>query len=170
MKKVLLCSALAAVFLALLQTVVLSNITVLPAIPDLVLLLVIYVSLKNGSALGCTTGFIAGLIMDFVSAAPLGMNAMTKTITGFAAGKFHSSFDLQRLFIPVAAALAATLLKALLILAMTLFFGDKIIRYRIVSPVLWFEAAANAVCALFLFKLLDAFKPLFVVKESERIK
>lgn len=170
MKKVIFWSVLASLFFALVQVVVLSNIIALPAMPDLVLLLVLYVSLKNGSVAGCTAGFISGIIMDFVSAAPLGLNAMTKAITGFVAGKFYSSFNMQRLFVPIVAAFAATFLKALLVLVMTFFFGEKIMRYRLLSPVLWFEAVVNVVFALFLFKLLDAFKPLFVIEEGERIQ
>ena len=165
MVKVVLWSAVAALFFSLVQAAVLSNIDILSAVPDLILLFVIYFSLENGSMAGCTAGFFAGIIMDFISAAPLGMNAMSKTITGFAAGKFRSSFNLQRLFIPIIAGFAATLLKALVALILSFFFGDKIMRYRIASPVLWFEAIANAVCAPLVFMLLNAFKPLFTLKE-----
>ena len=169
MKKVVFSSAVAALFFALVQSVILSNIAMLPAIPDLVLLLVIYVSLKNGSSIGCMAGFLSGLIMDFASAAPLGLNAMTKTIAGFAVGKFHSSFNMQRFFIPIIAGLAATLLKALIALILSFFFANKVLHYGIASPVLWFEAAANAVCSPFLFMLLNAFKTLFIIEEREQI-
>ena len=168
MVKVVISSAVAALFFSLVQSVILSNIAALPAIPDLVLIVVIFISLKNGSVAGCTAGFISGIIMDFASAAPLGLNAMTKTITGFVAGKFHSSFNLQRFFIPIIAALAATFLKALLVLILTFFFGDAVLRYRLASSALWFEAAANAVCAPILFLLLEAFKPLFIIEKAER--
>lgn len=167
MKKVIFWSAIAALFLALLEAAVLSNITILPALPDLVLLLVVYVALKNGSAAGCTCGFLAGMILDFVSAAPLGLNAMTKTITGFLLGKFHASFNLQRPFIPFLAAAVATVLKAVLVWILSFFFGEEILRYRVLSAVLWFETAANAVCAPLLFKLLDAFSPLFIRKNRD---
>ena len=169
MRKVILSSAIAALFFALVQSVILSNITVLPAIPDLVLILVVYISLMNGSTAGCTAGFISGLIMDFASAAPLGLNAMTKTIAGFAAGKFYSSFNMQRFFIPIFAGFAATLLKALVALILSFFYASKVLRYGIASPVLWFEAAANAVCSPFLFMLLNAFKTLFTIEEREQI-
>ena len=169
MRKVILSSAVAALFFALVQSVILSNIAILPAIPDLVLLLVVCVSLMNGSIAGCTVGFISGLIMDFASAAPLGLNAMIKTIAGFAAGKFQTSFNMQRFFIPIIAGLAATVLKAIIALILSLFFGGRVLRYGVSSPVLWFEAAANAVCAPFLFMLVNAFKQLFIIEEREQI-
>lgn len=170
MVKVILWSVVAALFFSLVQATVLSNITILSAIPDLVLLFVIYISLENGSVAGCTAGFFAGIIMDFISAAPLGMSSMAKTITGFVTGKFSSAFNLQRLLIPIVAAFIATFLKALLIFVMAFFFGDKIMRYRIASPVLWIEAIANAVCAPLMFMLLNAFKPLFTLKERGQAK
>ena len=169
MRKVILSSAIAALFFALVQSVILSNITVLPAIPDLVLILVVYISLMNGSTAGCTAGFISGLIMDFASAAPLGLNAMTKTIAGFAAGKFHTSFNMQRFFIPIIAGLAATLLKVIVALILSLFFAGRVLHYGVASPVLWFEAAANAVCSPILFLLLNAFKTLFIIEERDQI-
>ncbi len=167
MVKVIFCSILAALFFALIQASVLSNLTILPAIPDLVLLLVLYVSLKNGGACGCTSGFLSGIIMDFASASPLGLNAITKTIAGFVTGKFNPAFMQQKFFVPVAVAIGSTLLKAILMIVLAFFFGDKIIRYGIVSSMLWFEVAANAICAPFMFMLLNAFKPLFIMKGVE---
>ncbi len=167
MKKVILWSSLVTIFFVLLQAAVLSNIVILPAMPDLVLLTVLYVSLKNGSAAGCTSGFISGLIMDFLSAAPVGMNAMTKTITGYIAGKFHDSFNLKKNFVPFFVAAVATILKALLVWIMSFFFGPEIISYKITAAPLWFETAINAICSPVIFWILGAFEPLFILHSRE---
>ncbi len=167
MKKVILWSSLTAVFFVLLQAAVLSNIVILPAIPDLVLLTVLYVSLKNGSVAGCTSGFISGLIMDFLSAAPVGLNAMTKTITGYIAGKFYDSFNMGKTFVPVVVAAAATILKAVLVWVISFFFGPEIISYKLTAAPLWFEIAVNAICSPVVFRILGAFEPLFVLNSRE---
>ena len=45
---------------ALVETAILSNITVLPAVPDLLLLCSVYLSLLNGRGTGEADGFISG--------------------------------------------------------------------------------------------------------------
>lgn len=168
MRKVFFWSSVLAVFFALLQAAVLSNIVALPAMPDLVLLTVLYVSLKNGAATGCTSGFISGLIVDFLSAAPVGLNAMTKTITGYIAGNFHDSFNLEKGFVPFFIAAVATLFKAALTWVLSFLFGSEIIAYKIAASPLWFETVINAVCSPLIFKTLGAFESLFVLRDGKR--
>ena len=93
-------TSITVLFFSLFQAAILSNLTFLPVMPDLVMLIIVYVSFMNASVTGATTGFISGLFLDFLSAAPIGLNAFTKTVTGFVAGKFSGSFNMSRLVIP----------------------------------------------------------------------
>ena len=68
---------------ALLETALLSNIIFLPAVPDLLLLIVLYLSVYNGSLTGETAGFVSGLMLDFLTAAPLGLNCLLRTWWAF---------------------------------------------------------------------------------------
>ena len=101
MRKVFLWSVITAVFLSLIEITVFSNFPLLPAIPDLVLILVVYVSFMNGSVAGSSSGFLSGLLLDFISVAPIGLNACVQTISGFVFGKFTGSFNLDRVVIPM---------------------------------------------------------------------
>ena len=76
-------SALILLCFSLLETAILSNISVLPAVPDLVLLCVLYFSLINGRMYGESTGFISGLFLDFLSGAPFGFNCVLRTLIGY---------------------------------------------------------------------------------------
>lgn len=60
--------------------------------PDLILILVIYIAIKEGKIRGTSTGFTFGLIEGLiVSVGYLGLASLTKSITGFIMGFFSDS-------------------------------------------------------------------------------
>ena len=60
--------------------------------PDLVLILLIYISIREGKIKGTSTGFFVGLLDDLiVSVGFLGLSSLTKSITGFVMGFFTES-------------------------------------------------------------------------------
>ena len=79
----------------LLETALLSNVVFLPVVPDLLLLVVMYISVYNGSLSGETTGFVSGLLLDFLTAAPLGLNCLLRTLLGFFAGLFNNVLNIS---------------------------------------------------------------------------
>ena len=162
MGKIILWTSITVLFFSLFEAAILSNLIFLPVLPDLVLLIVVYVSFMNSSIIGATSGFISGLLMDFLSASPVGLNALTKTVTGFVAGKFSGSFNKNKLLIPALMGCCATILKALLILFLSFFFGENILVYRIAGSVFWLEVLANTLCAPLMFALLGLFTTFFI--------
>jgi len=56
--------------------------------PDLVLVGLVYIGIRNGKIYGSVSGFFAGLIVDFVSFSFLGLMALSKTAAGFISGFF----------------------------------------------------------------------------------
>ena len=64
--------------------------------PDVVLIGLVYVSLKKGKITGSVGGFAAGLILDFISFSFLGLMALSKTVAGFIAGFFNNESKLER--------------------------------------------------------------------------
>ncbi len=154
-------TAVTVLFFALFEAAILSNLMFLPVVPDLVLLVVVHVSFMNSSVTGSTAGFISGLMLDFLSASPVGLNAFTKTVTGFIAGRLSGSFNLNRVFIPALMGFSATILKAVLTLILSLFFGAGIVPYRLSGGVFWLEVLANTLCAPLVFALLGLFASLF---------
>jgi len=161
MGRTIVWTGVTALFFSLFEAAILSNLAFLPAVPDLVLLLVVYVSFKNNSMTGATSGFITGLFLDFLSASPVGLNAFTKSLTGFIAGKFSGSFNLDKILIPALMGLAATLFKALVTFVLSLFFGSQILVYGIFDATLWLEVLVNMVCAPMVFALLGLFPNFF---------
>jgi rod shape-determining protein MreD len=58
-------------------------------VPDLLLIWLIYIAIKDGQVTGTIWGFAIGLMFDLSTGTFVGLAAMTKTIAGFTAGYFY---------------------------------------------------------------------------------
>ena len=83
MAKSFLTSTLIIFFTIILEATVLTNISFLLVVPDIVLIITIYLSLLNGKLYGETTGFISGLFLDFITGVPFGFNCIYRTLMGY---------------------------------------------------------------------------------------
>lgn len=78
--------------LLLLHTSVIKFLAIGTIAPDIILLWVVYLSLRQGQMIGTTAGFFLGLALDLLSGSDgmLGLAALSKTAAGFIAGYFFS--------------------------------------------------------------------------------
>ncbi|MDR2897549.1 MAG: rod shape-determining protein MreD [Spirochaetaceae bacterium] len=159
-------SSVFLLFFVIFETAILSNIQALPVMPDLALLALLYISFRNGSFAGETSGFVSGLLLDFLSAAPLGLNSFIRTCAGFITGLFSGSFNMDAVFLPAFMGFAATLFKALMTWVLSFFFGSAIMVYSITSSAFWIEVILNTVLTPVIFALLSLFSSLLLVKEG----
>ena len=141
----------------LLETALLSNVVFLPVVPDLLLLVVVYISVLNGSLTGEATGFVSGLLLDFLTAAPLGLNCLLRTLIGFFAGLFHDVLNFSKILIPALLAFIATIVKALLIGFISYFFPNGVITYDLFSAAFGMELLFNVILAPLVFAFLSLF-------------
>lgn len=84
--------ALLLVFSLLLQTVLLSHISILGVTADLFLILTVIVAVSRGSLEGAVFGFFAGLIADIAYYQPLGVRALIYVLAGYFVGMFVARF------------------------------------------------------------------------------
>jgi rod shape-determining protein MreD len=148
------------------QSTWLGAIAVFGVVPDLALVVLIWVSYKNGLVEGPASGFIAGFAEDFLSAAPLGFNAFVKTFVATAAGFLHGVFFIDRIVLPFALGAIGTLVKALAAGFLSLVFSGKVQCYDVLDRVLWIEAAYNGVAAPFVFLILSPLKRLLMTERG----
>ncbi len=87
--------AIAALLIALLHLLLLPWMAILGVVPDLFLLLVLWIALRQGRFAGTIAGFAIGLLQDVLLADVLGLNAFAKSIAGFVAGMFAQPEDPQ---------------------------------------------------------------------------
>jgi rod shape-determining protein MreD len=78
-----------ALLLAVIKVVLLDLIAVSSITPDLILILVVWIALKEGQFKALFAGFACGLLFDIVSIDVIGTNALTKTLVGLIAGFFY---------------------------------------------------------------------------------
>jgi rod shape-determining protein MreD len=152
----------------LLQSTVLSRFVVyIHAVPDLALGILVYSAYVNGSMAGQLTGFFSGVLLDFLSSAPLGLNAFVRTLTGAITGIFRDTFFLDFFFLPMALCAGATVFKALLFFLLHLLFPQAVPAYSLVALTFWIELGLNTLTAPLLFGFLRLFGPLLArPKES----
>lgn len=150
-----------------LETSLFSNMIFLPAVPDFLLLCLVYVSINNGSLYGTTAGFISGLFLDFMSSSPFGLNCFLRTIIGYIAGRFNKTLNINGFLLPEIIGICTTLLKVFVIWLISIFFPKTIFSYNLVSVNFLFELVMNAILTPLIFRFLDIFSGLLLFDSRE---
>ena len=75
--------------LAIIQLAVIPLIAFQNIIPDIIVILVVFFTLKNGQIYGTVLGFILGFLFDLMSGGLIGSAMFAKTLSGFTAGYFY---------------------------------------------------------------------------------
>jgi len=145
----------------ILQSTIIAKIAFFKVIPDLALCILVFSAYVNGTMAGQISGFCSGLFLDFLSAAPLGLNCLVRTLIGALAGIFKDSFFLDIFFMPVILCAFATILKAIILLVFHLIFGS-VPAYSFSSSLFWIELGLNCMSAPLLFLILRRIKPLLI--------
>jgi len=147
---------------AILQSTLLSHLAVYRAVPDLALGIIVYSAYINGVMAGQLSGFFYGIALDFLSAAPFGLNALVRTLIGALTGLMKGTFILDLFLLPMILCASATLLKALILLPLSLLFSGVVLAYPFGAPTFWVELALNTFTAPLLFALLRRFNSLLL--------
>ena len=166
MFKSFLCSFLILLCSVIVETSILSNISFLPAVPDLALICVLYFSFLNGKNYGQVSGFLSGLLLDFLSGSPLGFNCLYRTVIGYLSGVFRRTINASGFIVPSVIGLLATILKVFLIWLISLFFKSIKI-YNIFPFSFLFELVMNVLLTPLMFKFLNSFRRILNIHEEE---
>lgn len=167
-------SCIFTLVLLFLETAILSNLYFLPVVPDLLLLYTVYVAIHRGCLHGETEGFASGILLDCLSSAPIGLNALLRTITGFVSGLFFLTINTHGFIIPVIIGFCATVLKIVLLSIISFFFPGNVFAYDLFSSSVWIEVLLNSLFAPVLFFICSKFEsitaePTDTTDSSERI-
>jgi len=144
----------------LLQSTLLGRIALFHAVPDFTLGILVYIAYVNGTMTGQVTGFFSGIMLDFLSSAPLGYNALVRTLIGALTGLMKGTFFLDVFFLPMFLCAGATVIKAVCRNLLHLLFAGAIPAYSFFLPAFWVEFGFNTLTAPLLFLLLKLFKRL----------
>ncbi|GHV93477.1 rod shape-determining protein MreD [Spirochaetia bacterium] len=156
-----------ALVAGIIQSTLLSRLALYHAVPDLALGIVVFSAYVNGTMTGQLTGFFSGLLLDFLSAAPLGLNALIRTLVGALAGLMRGTFFLDGVFLPMILCAAATFFKAGILLLLHALLAGAVPAYAFFAPTFWVELMFNTLSAPLLFGLLKLFQPILVSRNSQ---
>lgn len=166
MLKSILVSTFILLCTTIIESSILSNISFLYVIPDLILMCSIYFSMTNGKVLGQTTGFISGLFLDFITGVPFGFNCLFRTIIGYIYGFFSNSIIITGIVMPMLTVGIATAVKYLLTTIISLLY-PYVHSVGIISYDFLFEFIENILLAPIVFKFLSLFKKSLSIKTTK---
>jgi rod shape-determining protein MreD len=83
---------LATLLFVLLHTLLTKFLAIGNIVPDIMVVWIVYVAIREGQIAGLAVGFASGLAIDLLSGQDgmLGLAALAKTLAGFVAGYFHN--------------------------------------------------------------------------------
>lgn len=141
----------------LFETAILSNITSIPSVPDLLLICSVYIALLNGPTFGCVMSFAAGFMLDCMTGSPLGYNCFIRVIIGFIAGFIGRAIYFDGAFLPIVIGASSVAAKWLIVLLMSVFFpGVRALDIR--STAFLFELCTTSIFTPFVFAFLKLFR------------
>jgi len=94
----------------LLESTLLQFVRVAGVRPDLVLVLVVFYAIINGSKEGAFWGFMGGLAKDFLSGYYLGLNALSLAVIGYLVGLGHTRLFRESHYVLAGVTFLATVL------------------------------------------------------------
>ena len=166
MIRTIIASSTLLIICSFVQSTWFGSIAVFGVIPDLSLIVLVWVSYKNGFIEGSISGFLSGFAEDCLSASPLGFHAFIKVFVSTIAGLLHESFFIDRIFLPFILGAMATVAKAIASSLLALVFGHGIQAYNFFDRTLWIEAAYNGLISPFVFLLLGLLKKLLITESN----
>jgi len=167
LKAFLLSSGLIALAVVL-QSTLLHWIAVRGVIPDLGLIVLVFVAIRRGSMTAQLSGFVSGVVEDVLSLSPLGFHAFIRTVVGFLYGLTEGGIFVDPILMPVILIIIATIFKALISSLLVAFLSIPAAGFGVFTGPLWIELGYNAVLAPFLFAALGLLKA-FKSRDKERI-
>src|SRR5438067_4428413 len=95
---------------AVAQVSIFSQLHVLGAVPDLLLVTLVAVALLRGSVVGAVGGFFAGLLVDTATLGTLGLTSLVLTLAGYWIGRYGETTGRDRAHAPFTSVAVVTFL------------------------------------------------------------
>jgi rod shape-determining protein MreD len=155
----LLIFAVAGVLAVVVQTTLVQRLGFLPAAPDLILVLTVYLGLHYHSASGAVGAFLLGYLLDTFSGAVPGLYCLTMTLVFGVVYLVSKRLWMEN---PMSNIAAVALGSAVKIVTVALYFAvasARTVSWLVVLRTLGIEALLALVCAPAVFSALDSYVP-----------
>lgn len=146
---------------ALVMTVLLAQLTFFPqvrlfgVVPDVMVVAVAAVALREGPDAGAVFGFVAGVLIDLFLEVPLGLSALAYSVVGYGVGLLQSGLLRSAWWLAPAIGGSASLVGGLIFVLSALILGQEhlfAVRTFVIVPT---RAFYDALLALAIFPLTN---------------
>jgi rod shape-determining protein MreD len=138
---------------------------------DLVLVVVVYVALTNGSVSGLLTGAVAGLMQDVVTRVPssiIGIGGLAKTIVGFLAGIVGTQFIVAQPLPRFVVFFAATIVHAVVFMGLYILLDVR--QFGTPVAAVSGQALGNAVVGVVAFQVVELLPGAMERRRAQRTR
>ena len=135
---------------------------------DLVLVVVVYVALTSGPAMGLLSGTCAGLVQDALSSSVIGIGGLAKTIVGFLTGIIGTQFIVLRPLPRFVVFFAATALHAVVFMGLYVLLDLR----HFAAPVgaVVGQGLGNAMVGVVVFQLVELLPGAMERRKAQRTR
>ncbi len=98
--------------------------------PDLLLIVVILAAVLKGQRFGAGLGFVYGLLEDLLVSKYIGLQALTKMLTGYVIGRLERRIFSDNVFVPIVVGVLGTLIHSVLVVLALFLIG----KFHVFSP------------------------------------
>jgi len=110
---------------AVAQVSIFAQVDVFGAVPDVLLVTLVALSLLRGSVVGAVGGFFAGLIVDTASLGTLGLTSLVLTLAGYWIGRYGETTGRDRAHAPFLSVAVVTVLYQVGLLVVHFVLGES---------------------------------------------
>jgi rod shape-determining protein MreD len=147
---------IAAVFGVLLETTLLHLLPTGSMMPDVLVILCVYLALREQSVVGALGAFLLGYFADNFSGDVIGLHAFAMSLIFLLVYTLAQQLWMDNVVANVAVVFAASLLKALSVALLLAFFLSTEYPWHRLFSTVWLEAALAAAFSPFVFSVLDS--------------
>ena len=110
---------------AIVQVSIFSDLHLFGAVPDVLLVSLVSLSLLRGSVVGAVGGFFAGLLVDTATLGMLGLSSLVLTLAGYWIGRYGETTGRDRAHAPFLSVAVVTVLYELGLLVVHFVLGES---------------------------------------------
>jgi rod shape-determining protein MreD len=126
--------------------------TVVGVTPDLPLIMTVLIAFARGPEAGCVVGFAAGLLQDVAGGGLVGIQALTKALTGFGVGLASGRLAAANPLVQVLALVVVTMAEGLARFGLLKFFHYPPVLpgllIHVILPQALYNGAVGALCVV----------------------
>lgn len=149
--------ALIIIINIILQSTVLTYLSIFGFVPNTALIIVVSISLLRGKYYGGFFGLFVGLIQDIIFGSVIGVNSFIYFIIGYIIGSIQNTIDIENKIIPPICSAVSTIFYNLTYFLFMFFLSRNIPISVMLKNVFSLEILYNSILSIFIYKLFSKF-------------